>query len=87
MAHGLPIVSSDLPTSQEIMGDFGLYFRNGNINELAKRLEDATRLDWDTKSKEAIKISQRFEVNHIIKQWKQLIETTSHESRRSQNEI
>ena len=75
MAHGLPVVSSDLPTSQEIMGDFGLYFRNGNINELAKRLEDATRLDWDTKSKEAIKISQRFEVAHIIKQWKQLIET------------
>ena len=75
MAHGLPVVSSDLPTSQEIMGDFGLYFRNGNINELAQRLEDATRLDWDTKSKEAIKISQRFEVAHIIKQWKQLIET------------
>ena len=75
MAHGLPVVSSDLPTSQEIMGDFGLYFRNGNINELAQRLEDATRLDWDTKSKGAIKISQRFEVAHIIKQWKQLIET------------
>lgn len=81
MAHGLPVVSSDLPTSQEIMGDFGLYFRNGNINELAQRLEDATRLDWDTKSKEAIKISQRFEVAHIIKQWKQLIEkeTSIHE--------
>ena len=75
MAHGLPIVSSDLPTSKEIMGDFGLYFKNGDINELAQRLEDATRLDWTTRSKEAIEISQRFEVSQIIKQWKQLIET------------
>ena len=74
MAHGLPIVSSDLPTSKEIMGDFGLYFKNGDINELAQRLEDATRLDWTIRSKEAIEISQRFEVSQIIKQWKQLIE-------------
>ena len=56
------------------MGDFGLYFKNGDINELAQRLEDATRLDWTTRSKEAIEISQRFEVSQIIKQWKQLIE-------------
>ena len=39
MAHGLPIVSSNLPTSQEIMEDFGLYFENGNVEELAQRLE------------------------------------------------
>lgn len=74
MAHGLPIVSSDLPTSKEIMGDFGLSFKNGDINELAQRLEDATKIDWTAKSEEAIKISQRFEVGHIIKQWKELIE-------------
>lgn len=75
MAHGLPIVSSDLPTSKEIMGDFGLYYKNGDINELAQRLEDATHIDWAAKSEEAINISQRFEVGHIIKQWKELIET------------
>ena len=74
MAHGLPIISSDLPTSKEIMGDFGLYYKNGNIYELAKRLEDSTKIDWAAKSEEAIKISQRFDVGHIIKQWKELIE-------------
>ena len=74
MAHGLPVVSSDLPTSKEIMGDFSLYFKSGDINELAQRLEDATRLDWTTKSKEAIGISQRFEVTHIVEQWKKLID-------------
>ena len=74
MAHGLPVISSDLPTSKEIMGDFGLYFRNGNINELAQRLEEATKIDWAAKSDEAISISQKFDVGHIVKQWKEIIE-------------
>ena len=75
MAHGLPIISSDLPTSKEIMGDFALYFRNGDIEDLAQRLKDATQIDWQTKSKEALKIAERFDINNIIKQWKQLIES------------
>lgn len=75
MAHGLPIISSDLPTSKEIMGDFALYFKNGDINELAQRLEDATHLDWQTKSKEALRIAQQFDVNKIVEQWKLLIES------------
>lgn len=74
MAHGLPIISSDLPTSKEIMGDFALYFKNGDIEELAQRLEDATKIDWLAKSKEALDIATRFDVKHIMKQWKQVIE-------------
>ena len=74
MAHGLPIISSNLPTSQEIMGDFGLYFKNGNIKELAQRLEEATRLDWQAKSEEALQIAQRFDVKQIIGQWKTMLE-------------
>lgn len=74
MAHGLPVISSDLPTSKEIMGDFGIYFKNGDITDLAQRLEDATQINWAIKTKEAIKISHNFNVEYIIKQWKQLIE-------------
>ena len=74
MSHGLPIISSDLPVSQEIMGDFGLYFKNGNIKELAQRLEEATRLDWQAKSEEALQIAQRFDVKQIIGQWKTMLE-------------
>ena len=74
MAHGLPVISSDLPTSKEIMGDFGLYFKNGDIQDLANRLEEATTIDWQKKSTEAKEISKRFDVDHIIEQWKQLIE-------------
>jgi len=74
MAHGLPIISSDIPTSKEILGDFGMYFKNGDINELAKTLEDATHIDWPKKSVQAIEIAHRFEVGPIIQQWKELIE-------------
>ena len=77
MSHGLPVVSSDLPTSQEIMGDFGLYFKTGDANSLAQQLEAATRIDWDRKSQEAMEIAKRFEVNHIVDQWKRLIEEQS----------
>lgn len=74
MSHGLPIISSDLPVSQEILGDFGIYFENGNIEDLAQQLEDATHIDWQAKSQEALKIAQRFDIGHIIEQWKQLLE-------------
>lgn len=74
MAHGLPVISSDLPTSKEIMGDFALYYKNGVIEELAQKLEEATHLNWQTKSKEAIEIAHRFDISKIIEQWKQIIE-------------
>ena len=70
MAHGLPVVSSDLPTSKEIMGDFGLYFDNGNTGQLARRLHEATRLDWKAKSQEAFAIARRFDISAIISNWK-----------------
>lgn len=74
MSHGLPVVSSDLPTSQEIMGDFGLYFKNEDINDLALKLEKATKIDWQSKSKEALNIANRFHIEQIIAQWTDIIE-------------
>ena len=73
MSHGLPVVTSDLPICKEILGDFGIFFENGNIKELAQRLEDATHIDWQTKSEEAFKIAQRFDVHQIVEQGKQLL--------------
>lgn len=73
MAHGLPVVSSDLPTSKEIMGGFGLYFHNGNIEELAERLHDATKIDWKKKSSEAFTIARRFDLPQIAKLWQKIL--------------
>ena len=75
MSHGLPIIASDIPTCKELLSDFGLFFRNEDIQELAQRLEDATHLDWQQKSDEAIKIALRFDISHIIEQWKRLLES------------
>ena len=74
MSHGLPIISSNLPVSKEIMGDFGIYFENGNINQLAQKMHDATLIDWQKKSKEALEIAKRFNIDNIIKQWKAMID-------------
>ena len=74
MAHGLPIVSSDLPTSKEIMGNFAIYFKNGDINNLSQSLKDATEIDWERKSKEALSIARKFNITAITNQWRSLIE-------------
>ena len=73
MAHGLPVISSDLPTSKEIMEDYGIYFQNGNAEQLAQRMEEATHMNWQQKSAEAFRIAQNFDVRNIIEQWKTLI--------------
>lgn len=73
MSHGLPVVSSNLPTSLEILGDFGLYFENGHVESLARQLQEATRIDWPAKSREAIAIAHRFDVDGIIGKWKSII--------------
>lgn len=74
MSHGLPIVSSDLPVCKEIMGDFAIYFQNGDINDLARSLKDATEIDWKKKSKEALTIAKRFDITTISNQWRKLMD-------------
>jgi len=74
MVHGLPVISSDLPTSKEIMGDFGMYFTNGDVNGLAQQMIEATHINWKEKSEQALQIAARFNIETIINQWKQLID-------------
>ena len=74
MSHGLPVVTSDLPICKEILGEFGMYFKNGDVKELAQRLEEATKINWPEKSQQALEIANEFDINQIIDQWKCLIE-------------
>ncbi len=74
MSHGLPIITSDLPICKEILGDFSMYFENENVYELAERLEESTHINWQEKSKKALKIAEQFNINSIICQWKKIIE-------------
>lgn len=72
MAHGLPVISSDLPSSKEILGDFGMYFHSGDICELAARLEDATAIDHRKMRDEAMRIAGQFDVRNITDKWEEL---------------
>ena len=74
MSHGLPVISSDLPVCREVLGDFGLYFKNGDVNLLAKRLDDAIHLDWKLKSNQAIEIAGRYRLDKIKDQWIEVLE-------------
>ena len=55
------------------MGAFGLYFRNGDVEQLAERLHEATIIDWKAKSEEAFTIARRFDRSQIVAQWKEVI--------------
>lgn len=72
MSHGLPLITSDLPVCKEILGDFGLFFKNGDVQDLSQKLEEATTIDWHKKSQKALEMAHRFEVSSIIRQWKDL---------------
>jgi hypothetical protein len=51
-----------------------MYFKNGDVKELAQRLEEATKINWSEKSQQALEIANEFDINQIIGQWKWLIE-------------
>ena len=74
MSHGLPIVTSNLPVCKEILGNSGLFFRNGDIIDLAAKLDLATKIDWATISQQSINIAKRYNIDEIIKQWSNIIE-------------
>ena len=59
------------------MGDFGLYFPVGDVEAMAQRLYDATRLDWQAKAEQAQRIAAQFHIDNIIKQWQQIITKAS----------
>lgn len=74
MSHGLPVISSDLAVCREVMGDFGMYFSVGDVKGMARQMKQATLMDWQEKSEQALQIAKHFNIDTIINQWKQLIE-------------
>ncbi len=71
MSHGLPVVSSDLPVCREIMGDVALFFANGDTEQLARRLHEATLFDWPARSAQALRTAGRFSLQSVVASWQQ----------------
>lgn len=76
MAHGLPIISSDLPVAKELLDGkaCATLFKCGDINEMAKALTNyANTTDWDNLSNNAYNTAKLFSISHTIESWLQLI--------------
>ena len=73
MSHGLPVVSSDLPVCQEVLGDAALYFHSGDADGLARQLQAATLLDWPVSSAKAKAVASHFSLQAIVQEWRDLL--------------
>ena len=72
MAHGLPIVSSDLPVASELLEGrgCGMLFRCGDIDDMAMALSSmSSTTEWADMSENALKTSSLFKVDNIRQQW------------------
>lgn len=74
MAHGVPVVCSDLPVCQELLGSSALYFHSGDVGDLARQLQAATRLDWPARSAEAKTVAARFGLPTVAQEWRHLLQ-------------
>ena len=77
MAHGLPIVSSDLPVAKELLEgrDCGIFFNCGDINDMALALNRmSSTTEWADMSENALKTSSHFKVENIRQQWVKLLQ-------------
>lgn len=79
MACGLPVVAFDCPWGPQAIisdGEDGLLVENGNPSALAQNLIALIKDDGKRKvmSEAALRNVQRFQIEHIAKQWKFLFE-------------
>ena len=80
MAHGLPIVSSDLPVAKELLEgrDCGMFFNCGDIDDMARALDLMASTDkWADMSENALMTSSHFKVENIRQQWVKLLQRCS----------
>src|SRR5574344_183985 len=78
LAHGLPIIASDIPVCKEFLGgkDFCRFFESENAESLDRALSDfANSSELEILSDYAFNFSKNHNTLHeIMKQWKTLIQ-------------
>ena len=76
MSHGLPIISSSLPVTQELLAntDTSLFFESEDIDDLATKMEQiAYGNNWGKMNEKALDYCKQFNVDHIISKWEQVV--------------
>ena len=72
MAHGLPVISSDIPVARELLTGNGasVMFSNGDAQGLAEIMKQmASTEEWDRMSKKAVEFSRGFDVGETCAKW------------------
>lgn len=78
MAHGLPIISSDIPTSRELLADspHAVLFRSENTEDLAdKLLLMSESKELEQLGDKAIRQSEQFGIETAVREWENLFKT------------
>lgn len=74
MAHGLPIIASNLPVVKEVLVDKNsLIFEKENIRELADRMTSIINMDLDKMGNASIEQAKKFDLTIILKQWEEVL--------------
>lgn len=76
MSHGLPIISSSLPVTQELLAhtDTSLFFESEDVDDLATKMEQiAYGNNWKKMNEKALDYYKQFNVDHIISKWEQVV--------------
>ncbi len=75
MSYGLPIISSYLPVTKELLEGkgVGVFFENENITDLAENMRSITQnSNLETMSRNCFEYSKQFCIANIYKQWEDL---------------
>lgn len=76
MAHGLPVIASDVPVGKELLGDkpFGFLFENGNPVSLAGQMKRVSELaEIGELGEEAKAYAREFGAGRIAEKWEKMI--------------
>lgn len=76
MAHGLPVIASDLPVVRELFDGKSnvLLFKNEDAADLAEKMEQMSRnTRWKEMQEESLRTAQMLHIDTIIKEWEKML--------------
>lgn len=77
LSHGLPVVATDLPVTQELLThtSFVRFFRNGDAEDLSQKMLEMIREEHpEIQSQKAIQYARQFSLEQTVAQWEQLLQ-------------
>lgn len=80
MSHGLPLITSHLPVTDELLGgkDVGYFFDSENVEQLAEQMHRmAETTEWQEMSERALSYAGWFHIDNICREWEEMLEVVN----------